>query len=366
MKKEQVLLLLGLVWFISIVYYVYYHGNDNYVSHHKRVYICNPDDLSKIEKELIAPLPKTKGDDWYIFQVCSMQNIEQELSSYKKKFHARKKPGWVMGIDRIDSFAAKDRLWAIMKAKYGTEATQWVPETWLINDPSFVFEAGHTYIAKRNTQRQTGLKLVKSIAEFHDIKSDGYVVIQKILRDPFLIDGRKINIRAYILLTCFKGVQKAYVHNQGLLYYGREKYGDGTQENQIITSGYVPREIYDTHPLTTADFYKTIGYQQSSEYVRQRNETLTAVFDAFKGLFCGDNGTLGFCQLLGADLQPDAHLKTVKLIEMNKGPSLEIMDDRDGQLKRNVIEDVYEIIGVPMKTNGYRVNGFSLFWTSEM
>jgi len=47
---------------------------------------------------------------------------------------------------------------------------------------------------KKNIQRQGGLLPTKNL--LHHL-TQGYVIAQKLLQDPYLISGRKINCRVY-------------------------------------------------------------------------------------------------------------------------------------------------------------------------
>ena len=63
-------------------------------------------------------------------------------------------------------------------------------------------------------------------------------------------------------------------------------------------------------------------------------------------------------QLFGADVAPDENLN-VHLIEVNKGPDMSAKDDRDRDVKYNVLEDIFEKIGV---INYKKNNGFKMIW----
>jgi hypothetical protein len=52
---------------------------------------------------------------------------------------------------------------------------------------------------KKNIQRQEGLKISKDKNEILNCYKDGYAVVQELLQDPYLINGRKINLRVYCL-----------------------------------------------------------------------------------------------------------------------------------------------------------------------
>ncbi len=87
---------------------------------------------------------------------------------------------------------------------------------------------------------------------------------------------------------------------------------------------------------------------------------MKGLMDAVHGPLCNmpalyNNTTF---QLFGADVAPDENLD-VKLIEINKGPDMGAKDTRDKNLKKQLQEDIFELLGV-IKTN--RKNDFELVW----
>ena len=65
-------------------------------------------------------------------------------------------------------------------------------------------------------------------------------------------------------------------------------------------------------------------------------------------------------QLFGTDIAPDEKLN-VHLIEINKGPDMSGKDERDRKLKFNVVEDIFEKVGV---ISNNKTNNFKLIWSN--
>ena len=72
----------------------------------------------------------------------------------------------------------------------------------------------------------------------------------EVLKDPYIISGRKINIRCYVLFACEGGNVTAYLHDNGFVYYSKAPYMNGTTYDEIVTSGYIDRELIENNPLT--------------------------------------------------------------------------------------------------------------------
>ena len=102
--------------------------------------------------------------------------------------------------------------------------------------------------------------------------------VQELLQDPYLIDGRKINMRFYILVICNNSNISVYAYNNGFMYYTAEKFTTDTQEfGPNITTGYIDRNVYEHNPLTLEDFRKYLDSNRQltdAEQAILRNTTM--------------------------------------------------------------------------------------------
>jgi len=48
-------------------------------------------------------------------------------------------------------------------------------------------------------------------------------------------------------------------------------------------------------------------------------------------------------QIFGADIAPDENLKCT-LMEINKGPDIGFKDERDGNIKKNMLKDAFTVV----------------------
>ena len=312
-------------------------------------------------------------DGWDIYLPCGYTSVEFELPKVK----ISNKEQIVFGIKGCDRMVAKNGLWELMQQKYGRDgAKQYVPETFLLDSPKEMelfqsqYNPDDVYIMKKNLQRQEGLKLVKGWDSIMSAAKEGdYRLVQELLKRPFQVNGRKINMRVYLLVICrpTEGGSKktAYVYKNGFMYYTPKSYIVNSLERDVnITSGYVPRQVYQENPLSHEDFRQWLqmnGYN-SEKLFSNINRLMARTMDAVHENLCtlpslAQNTTF---QLFGVDVAPDESLD-VKLIEINKGPDLGAKDERDGRIKYEVEEDTFALLNA-VKID--RPNGFIEIWTN--
>jgi hypothetical protein len=314
--------------------------------------------LQQIEEDVMKDLKFRKvTDDNHILNIpCDYNNAQQYLE--QNNFFNDKSDRVILMIDGIDRIAAKNGLWEILFNFYGrNKAEELVPKSWLTYDSQMDdfytycrFNKGKQYIMKKNIQRQSGLHIITNPDDAKDAAKNGYVVIQEILSDPYILNGRKINLRVYILITCGKNGKKLFVYGNGFMYYSKDKYTDGKSYDQIVTTGYIDRQVYEENPLTHEDFYKFLDVKHGPGTSLKFKKTLYTlfknIFNAINVSVCTVSNNNVFANLFGCDVQPNGNLNEIKLIEVNKGSNLQKMSDRDGKLKSKLISDQYEILGL--------------------
>jgi hypothetical protein len=332
-----------------------------------KFYRCTKFPVNKItekifEKEGIVKVDSPKDADIYI--PCGYNDVEKEYKTIPKS-------EFIYAIQGCDSIVSKSKLWELLSRYYGRPvAATLVPETYLLTSQDdrirvLASSPEKIFIAKKNLQRQEGIVLIKkqdlTIKKLNQMKADKFVVIQEYLADPYTINGHKINVRVYLLLVIKDNKLSGYTYDDGFIYYTKEKYAYSTDKDQGITTGYIDRSIYDANPLTHKDFDKHLVANGKTPSLLYKNidNVISKVIKACESSLSG-NATKCNYQLFGIDIQPDKNLN-VKLIEINKGPSLRPMDDRDRSVKHKLQEDLYSTIGITKASpsSSTTANGFT-------
>jgi hypothetical protein len=317
-----------------------------------------PEPFDKILKKY--NIPKSTNNISDIQFPCNYDNINYEINNME--IHNDKR---AFIIDNADEVAGKNYLWNNLVKYYGLEKAKTImPNTYIlyskydINRLKKDYNKNKLYIMKKNIQKQKGLHITNSINEIlHNDSS--YVVVQELLQDPYTINGRKINMRFYVLVICNNNNLDVYVYNNGFMYYTKKKYIKNSKNPDVnITTGYIDRSVYDECPLTHNDFrnYLYNNYESSDYVFNKIYKLIKEVFMSLSTNICINkklNKVVTF-QLFGVDIALNDKLEPM-IMEANKGPDLKSKDDRDSFVKYNCAEDILDIIGL-IKTN--KENGF--------
>lgn len=255
---------------------------------------------------------------------------------------------WIYGLRSINILAGKSMLPLMIIVNNPNSYHKMIPKTWILGDRKDEMDLDKQFdkngfpkfgmILKKNLQRQKGIEFV---THKNDLQLDSSnVVVQKLLTNPMLVKGLKINFRIYVVIICRKNKQlDAYMFDDGFLYYTTSKYDKNvmTHESQITTG--LERSAYQDNPLTLKDLYKTLTNKQSKMLQLNIEKLLQKTLKSYAELLKINefDGGPGHFVILGCDLAPDEDLN-VLIMEINKGPDLQPKDRRDGILKFNMIK----------------------------
>jgi hypothetical protein len=304
---------------------------------------------------------------------CSYESTEKEIDDLKTEGISENIYGdgvRIFMLNNTDHMVSKLALWKYLKSKYGEmDASGMIPYTWDLTTSEGVnkfkkdFDKNKLYITKNNRQRQEGITIHNSLQGVLDAR-DQAILVQELLQDPYLVNGRKINLRVYVLVVRDNyGNVKILIYKDGFMYYTKELF----KKNQLsfdynITTGYVEREIYEQNPLTHMDFRKFLDSKRklsktekyikknypnvklSSHVFSQIYKLLINIFQTYENTVGTKTDGIGF-QLYGTDIAIDEDLNPM-IMEINKGPDLTGKDVRDTKLKVNMGKDILKSVGL--------------------
>jgi len=300
--------------------------------------------MTDISNDCNAFLVESGYPDSQFLLFETLNNIDQNVQKIPLNTNLQ----YVYGINGSDLFCSKNMLASIIKASGFPEI---LPQTYLTFDANDMnrfkeeFEFGSAYIMKKNIQRQEGVKIFISYPEIIKVAGD-YVVIQKLLRDPFLVGGRKINMRVYMLVFIERGKCKMYIYKDGFMYYTPKLWSaDSISPDTNITTGYIDRQVYVDNPLTIQDFGVHIGQEKFKLFWKNLTSTMSKVKKAYAHRLAQLNigGKERRFLVYGVDIAPDSNLGC-KIMEINKGPDLSYKDERDKQVKYNMMKHAFDIV----------------------
>jgi len=321
-----------------------------------------------LEDELASNNIDHSSTKWDLYFPCGYDEIDKEVDMMPIVKGAK-----YFIIDNIDVIVAKEWLWKNVVDHYGLEkAKSFLPNSYVLYETAernrFLeeFDNKKIYIMKKNIQRQEGLKITNSKEEIIHGDEHGYVIVQELLQNPYIIAGRKTNMRFYVLVVCYNKQINVFAHSEGFMYYTKQLFTKGSMAIEPnITTGYIERQVYVDNPLTHGDLRKylddesRINLLQVEKNIRMQElkiskvyfdriyDLLRNVFITFVGKICKNQKFTDnvMFQLFGVDIAVDNNLNPM-IMEINKGPDMGAKDERDSQLKHGVMRDILNIIGV--------------------
>eukprot|EP01138_Halocafeteria_seosinensis_P003705 gb/GECG01003788.1/.p1 GENE.gb/GECG01003788.1/~~gb/GECG01003788.1/.p1 ORF type:complete len:1015 (+),score=117.37 gb/GECG01003788.1/:1-3045(+) len=223
---------------------------------------------------------------------------------------------------------------------------------------------------RRSTSEHTG-----TLGNALPPKSKKYVA-QQYIKHPHLIDGRKYDLRLYVLVTSFDPL-RVYLFNDGLVRFCTEGYSTSCK-NGSVTNRYAHltnysvnkrSSIYDRNEDSNNDgqgskwslkalrrYFKDVGIDDvavmndiKDVVIKTLISCESEVGSAYNRAFSGRNPELGTgtpaFEIFGFDVLLDKSLKPW-LMEVNVSPSLSSSSPLDKKIKCILMTDVFHLIGI--------------------
>jgi hypothetical protein len=315
------------------------------------------------------------ADSSELYIPCDYNYIEIELA----KLNPSEKTKYIYAIKGCDSLCGKDSLWRILDLVYGTdEASKIMPQTWIITDLEENDEldseleiyyktnrmANPAFILKKNIQGKRGLKIADSLDMIYEIVSydSAYKVAQLYIKNCYVINNRKLNIRLYVVISCFRKHIQWFLYNHGKCIYTNKKYdpvhsfidtniNDKEQHftsynlntNQVYNIEKLPETLQDLAVYIDSTMPSNITYDKLWVSICSK---LSMIKHAFAGSLCNlETLDEQICfQLFGIDVIIDSDTMEPYILELNKGPEMTYKSPGDTTLKPQLITDMLNMI----------------------
>ncbi|XP_061105692.1 probable tubulin polyglutamylase TTLL9 [Conger conger] len=195
-------------------------------------------------------------------------------------------------------------------------------------------------------------------------------VAQRYIEDPYLIGGRKFDLRVYVLVTSFLPL-RAWLYRDGFARFSAVRFSLSCIDDQYahLTNVAVQRTApaYDhargcKWPLQQLRRFLTARHGASAALAlfTEMDNVFVRSLQSVQKVIINDKHCF---QLYGYDIILDQDLKPW-LIEVNASPSLNATCQQDSELKCRVVEDVLNVVDMEGRLTGRetQVGGFDLMW----
>ncbi|XP_076469921.1 putative tubulin polyglutamylase TTLL9 [Babylonia areolata] len=195
-------------------------------------------------------------------------------------------------------------------------------------------------------------------------------VVQRYIENPYLIGGRKFDLRIYVLVTSYTPL-RVWLYRSGFARFSNTRFSLESIDDSYVhlTNVAVQKTAPDYDPekgckwsLQQLRQYLTAkhGIHNVEELFRQINEIFIYSLQSCQRVIINDKHCF---ELYGYDILIDANLKPW-LIEVNASPSLTASNQEDYDLKFGLLNDVLNVLDMENRLTGRerRVGLFDLMW----
>ncbi|XP_029362898.1 putative tubulin polyglutamylase TTLL9 [Echeneis naucrates] len=243
---------------------------------------------------------------------------------------------------------------------------------------------GSTWIMKPVAKSQgKGIFLFRKLKDIMDWKKDGTrseeqkdaaqvenYVAQRYIENPYLINGRKFDLRVYVLVTSYVPL-KAWLYREGFARFSSTRFSLSSINDKYmhLTNVAVQKTAPDYDPEKGCKWQ--IQYLRRYLTAKHGREMVETLFKEMDNIFVRSLQSVQkviindkHCfELYGYDILLDQNLKSW-LIEVNASPSHTPSSQEDYEMKCRLLEDTLNVVDMEGRLTGKekRVGGYDLMW----
>lgn len=319
------------------------------------------------------------------FDHCYLEE-HQRVCHFRNHYEISRKNLMAKNLKRLRKQLEKESKLEAAKCDFFPTTFE-LPSDYHIFVEEFKKNPGTIWIMKPAGKAQgKGIFLFRKLKDITEWKKDNYLhsreeeksereppetyVVQRYLERPYLIGGKKFDIRVYILVTSYVPL-KAWLYRSGFARFSNTRYTLDSITDQFVhlTNVAIQKTAPDYDPekgckwsLQEFRMYLTAkhGHEAVKHLFQQLDEIFIKSLQSVQKLIYNDKHCF---ELYGFDIMFDETLKPW-IIEVNASPSLTASSPTDYNLKIGLLEDMLHIVDMEGRLTGTekRVGGFDLLW----
>ena len=319
------------------------------------------------------------------FDHCYLEE-HQRVCHFRNHYELSRKNLMAKNLKRLKKQLEKESKMEAAKCDFFPTTFE-LPSDYHIFVEEFKKNPGTIWIMKPAGKAQgKGIFLFRKLKDITEWKKDDYFrsrdeeksereppetyVVQRYIDKPYLIGGKKFDIRVYILVTSYVPL-KAWLYRSGFARFSNTRYSLDSITDQFVhlTNVAIQKTAPDYDPdkgckwsLQEFRTYLTAkhGHETVKRLFQQMDDIYIKSLQSVQKLIINDKHCF---ELYGFDIMFDDTLKPW-IIEVNASPSLTASSPTDYDLKIGLLEDMLHIIDMEGRLSGTekRVGGFDLLW----
>lgn len=319
------------------------------------------------------------------FDHCYLEE-HQRVCHFRNHYELSRKNLMAKNLKRHKKLLEKESKMEAAKCDFFPTTFE-LPSDYHIFVEEFKKNPGTIWIMKPAGKAQgKGIFLFRKLKDITEWKKDDYFrsrdeeksereppetyVVQRYIDKPYLIGGKKFDIRVYILVTSYVPL-KAWLYRSGFARFSNTRYSLDSITDQFVhlTNVAIQKTAPDYDPekgckwsLQEFRMYLTAkhGHETVKRLFQQMDDIFIKSLQSVQKLIINDKHCF---ELYGFDIMFDDTLKPW-IIEVNASPSLTASSPTDYDLKIGLLEDMLHIVDMEGRLSGTekRVGGFDLLW----
>jgi tubulin polyglutamylase TTLL9 len=319
------------------------------------------------------------------FDHCYLEE-HQRINHFRNHYELTRKNLMAKNLKRLKKSLEKESKIEAMKCDFFPTTFE-LPSEYHIFVEDFKKRPGTIWIMKPAGKAQgKGIFLFRKLKDITDWKKEDYFhrdeekettkdppetyVVQRYIDNPYLIGGRKFDIRVYVLVTSYVPL-KAWLYRSGFARFSNTRFSlDSITDTFVhLTNVAIQKNAPDYDPekgckwsLQELRMYLTAKHGQEAiqQLFQQFDDIFIKSLQSVQKIMINDKHCL---ELYGFDLMIDNNMKPW-IIEVNASPSLTASSPTDYELKFGLLEDVLHVVDMEGRLSGNdkRVGGFDLMW----
>ena len=338
-----------------------------------------------------------EGDDWDFFW-CDVgwmkENFDQcyfeehqRICHFRNHYEISRKNLMARNLKKLKRQYEKESKIEAAKCDF-FPTTYELPSEYHMFVEQFKRNPGTIWIMKPAGKAQgKGIFLFRKLKDITDWKKEDYYhrdrdedknekdppetyVVQRYIENPYLIGGKKFDIRVYVLVMSYNPL-KVWLYRSGFARFSNTRFSLNSISDTFVhlTNVAIQKTAPDYDPdkgckwsLQELRMYLTArhGHEVVRRLFQQLDEIFIKSLQSIQKIIINDKHCF---EVYGFDIMFDDNLKPW-LIEVNASPSLTASSQTDYDLKFGLLTDMLHIVDMEGKLTGSekRIGGFDFIW----
>ena len=318
------------------------------------------------------------------FDHCYLEE-HQRVCHFRNHYELSKKNHMARNLKRLKKQLEKESKLEASKCDF-FPTTYELPSEYHMFVEEFKRNPGTIWIMKPAGKAQgKGIFLFRRLKDITEWKKDDYFrkdeeksdreppetyVVQRYIERPYLIGGKKFDIRVYVLVMSYIPL-KVWLYRSGFARFSNTRFSLDSISDAFVhlTNVAIQKTAPDYDPekgckWSLQEFRMYLTAKHGHEVIRRLFQQLDEIFikslQSVQKIIINDKHCF---EMYGFDIMFDDTLKPW-IIEVNASPSLTASSPTDYDLKVGLLEDMLHIVDMEGRLSGSekRVGGFDLIW----